>query len=55
MPPRAASLFGADVPDGFEYCSEFISVGEEPALADAIAHVEFFTFEMRGIAGSAPA
>jgi alkylated DNA repair dioxygenase AlkB len=42
-------LFGADGPDGFHYRPDFITVADEAALAEAIAHVEFSTFEMRGV------
>ena len=43
-------LFDTDsLPDGFEYQAEFISKDEERELADAIGHVEFSTFEMRGV------
>ena len=44
-----ARLFGADVPEGFHYAAGFLSVEEERRLADAIASVEFSTFEMRGV------
>jgi alkylated DNA repair dioxygenase AlkB len=43
------SLFGADLPDGFDYRPDFISRAEEHALAAAIATVEFDTFAMRGV------
>jgi alkylated DNA repair dioxygenase AlkB len=43
------SLFEADVPVGFRYRPDFISVDEERALADEIARLEFSTFEMRGV------
>lgn len=42
-------LFGPDVPPGFHYRDEFITVAEEAALAAAIGAVEFSTFEMRGV------
>ena len=42
-------LFGADVPAGFRYRPDFITVEEERLLASAIAAVEFSTFEMRGV------
>jgi hypothetical protein len=45
----AGSLFDLDVPNGFRYRGEFITVEEEAALADAIAGIEFSTFEMRGV------
>ena len=42
-------LFGtADVPPGFEYRADFVSVAEERALLDAIAAIEFSNVEMRG-------
>ena len=44
-----AGLFGADLPDGFHYAAGFVSVDDERRLADAIARVEFNTFEMRGV------
>jgi alkylated DNA repair dioxygenase AlkB len=47
--PASGSLFDADVPDGFRYRNDFISVGEETQLAGEIARVEFSTFEMRGV------
>jgi hypothetical protein len=43
------SLFAADVPDGFQYRSDFITSTEEAELADGIAHLEFSNFEMRGV------
>jgi alkylated DNA repair dioxygenase AlkB len=42
-------LFGADVPNGFQYRNDFISADEEAWLAEAIARVEFVNFEMRGV------
>jgi alkylated DNA repair dioxygenase AlkB len=42
-------LFGADIPPGFRYRADFLTVGEEAALADEISRVEFTTFEMRGV------
>jgi hypothetical protein len=47
---RPASLFGADLPEGFHYRPEFISPDDEASLAVAIRAVEFSTFEMRGVA-----
>ena len=44
------SLFEVDLPDGFRYRPDFITPDEEASLADAIARVEFETFEMRGVA-----
>lgn len=42
-------LFGADVPQGFDYRDAFITPEEEAALAHAIAEVEFSAFKMRGV------
>jgi hypothetical protein len=44
------SLFDADVPDGFRYQHDFITVGDEAFLTDEISRVAFSTFEMRGVA-----
>jgi hypothetical protein len=43
-------LFEPDVPNGLQYRRDFVVRDEEAALADAIAGVEFSTFEMRGVA-----
>src|ERR671912_64580 len=43
------TLFEPDLPPGFHYRDDFISVAEETLLAAEIAHVEFSTFEMRGV------
>lgn len=42
-------LFGADVPAGFEYRDDFISVSDEAALVEHIHHIEFANFEMHGV------
>jgi len=42
-------LFDATVPDGFRYRRDFITPDEETVLVDAIARIEFSTFEMRGV------
>jgi alkylated DNA repair dioxygenase AlkB len=42
-------LFGVNVPDGFQYRPDFITSDDEALLAGHIAHVEFSTFEMRGV------
>jgi alkylated DNA repair dioxygenase AlkB len=49
VPPASGSLFDADVPDGFMYRNDFISVDEETHLVAEISRVEFSTFEMRGV------
>jgi alkylated DNA repair dioxygenase AlkB len=43
------SLFAPDLPPGFHYRDDFISVEEERRLAAAIGAIEFATFEMRGV------
>jgi alkylated DNA repair dioxygenase AlkB len=43
------SLFGPAVPPGFQYREDFVSIGEASALTQAIAAIEFSTFEMRGV------
>lgn len=45
----STGLFGPDLPEGFSYRQEFISIAEEAELAQAIAAVEFSNFEMRGV------
>jgi alkylated DNA repair dioxygenase AlkB len=47
--PRSRGLFEVSVPDGFRYGNDFISSDEEALLAEEIAHVDFSTFEMRGV------
>lgn len=42
-------LFGEDVPTGFSYREEFISIDEERKLLDGIDAVAFSDFEMRGV------
>ena len=42
-------LFEADLPPGFQYRDDFLSVEEESRLVGAIAGIEFSTFEMRGV------
>ena len=42
-------LFEHDVPSGFAYCDDFISVGDEQAFLDALGDVTFSEFEMRGV------
>ena len=42
------SLLEPDLPEGFEYRTDFISADEEQDLLDHIARVEFSTVEMRG-------
>ena len=43
------SLFGLDVPPGFEYQSDFIKADEETLLTGEIANLQFANFEMRGV------
>jgi alkylated DNA repair dioxygenase AlkB len=42
-------LFEHDVPPGFHYRAEFITGDDEQALLEAIGHVAFSDFEMRGV------
>ena len=42
-------LDGLDGPEGFRYQDEFVTAGEETALAETIGTLEFATFEMRGV------
>jgi alkylated DNA repair dioxygenase AlkB len=42
-------LFEPELPPGFRYREEFISVAEELALVRSIAAIEFSKFEMRGV------
>ncbi len=43
------SLFGHDLPEGFQYREQFVAPAEEQSLLDAIAGVTFADFEMRGV------
>jgi alkylated DNA repair dioxygenase AlkB len=44
------SLFDhLDVPDGFEYRPDFVTIDEERSLLEAIARIEFSRVEMRGV------
>jgi alkylated DNA repair dioxygenase AlkB len=45
-----ATLFPAELPDGFAYRDDFISAAEEAALLRTIAHLTFRTFTMHGVA-----
>ena len=45
-----AGLFDLDLPEGFEYRDDFLTLDQESHLADEIARVEFSTFEMHGVA-----
>jgi hypothetical protein len=49
MSPVDASLFDADVPSGFQYRGDLITLDEEASLAAEIGRLEFSTFEMRGV------
>jgi alkylated DNA repair dioxygenase AlkB len=42
-------LFPPELPDGFEYRTDFITTVEEADLAETISTVSFDTFEMRGV------
>ena len=43
------SLFEPDLPPGFQYRDDFITIDEERHLAAQISAIEFATFEMRGV------
>jgi alkylated DNA repair dioxygenase AlkB len=43
------SLFEPDLPPGFHYRDDFVTVDEERHLAAEISAIEFATFEMRGV------
>jgi len=47
--PISGSLFDANLPDGFQYCDDFITSEEEAQLVSEVERVEFSTFEMRGV------
>jgi alkylated DNA repair dioxygenase AlkB len=42
-------LFGQDVPSGFQYHENFVTESDERELLDALGHVVFADFEMRGV------
>jgi hypothetical protein len=46
----SASLFDVELPEGFSYRDDFLTVEEEASLAGEISRIEFSTFEMRGVA-----
>ncbi len=47
--PAPASLFGADIPEGFLHRDDFVTGEEESALLAETQRIEFSTFEMRGV------
>jgi alkylated DNA repair dioxygenase AlkB len=47
--PAHLPLFGASVPDGFQYRDDFIDPGEEATLLKEIGRVSFADFEMHGV------
>ncbi len=47
--PAPASLFGADIPEGFLHRDDFVSLEDESALLAEIQRIEFSNFEMRGV------
>ena len=49
MMAESPGLFDHSLPQGFHYRENFITEAEERALLDAIGHVEFSDFEMRGV------
>ena len=49
MPSAAGSLFGPNLPPGFLYQEDFISIPEQAGLVEHFNQIEFATFEMRGV------
>jgi alkylated DNA repair dioxygenase AlkB len=49
MASAPASLFGANLPSGFQHRDGFISTDEEANLVAHIERLEFAAFEMRGV------
>jgi hypothetical protein len=47
MARAAGSLFGPNLPQGFQYQDDFISKPEQAELVDQVNQIEFSTFEMR--------
>jgi alkylated DNA repair dioxygenase AlkB len=47
--PAPGLLFDGDVPSGFHYRNDFIKSDDEASLVAEIGHLEFSTFEMRGV------
>jgi alkylated DNA repair dioxygenase AlkB len=45
----AGSLFGPNLPPGFQYQDDFLSTAEQADLVNHINEIEFATFEMRGV------
>ena len=45
----SGQLFGADLPEGFEYRDDFLSLDEESSLIAQIDKIEFANFEMHGV------
>jgi hypothetical protein len=43
------SLFERDLPSGFQYREHFVTGADEHDLLDAITHITFADFEMRGV------
>jgi alkylated DNA repair dioxygenase AlkB len=49
MARAAGSLFGPNLPPGFQYQDDFISKAEQAELVDQVNQIEFSAFEMRGV------
>jgi alkylated DNA repair dioxygenase AlkB len=49
MMAGSPGLFDHNLPQGFHYRENFITGADERVLLDAIAHVAFSDFEMRGV------
>ena len=49
MMAGSRGLFEHDLPEGFRYRENLITQADERVLLDAIAHIAFSDFEMRGV------
>lgn len=49
MMAGSPNLFGHNLPEGFHYRENSITEADERVLLDAIDHVAFSDFEMRGV------
>ena len=49
MMAASPGLFDHSLPQGFHYRENFITEADERVLLDAIGHVAFSDFEMRGV------
>jgi alkylated DNA repair dioxygenase AlkB len=49
VPRGSASLFGCDLPSGFDYRNDFIDKAQEQLLLSELDRLEFSSFELRGV------